>query len=415
MLALLPDAWHGKPGTLASRDAARPGWFRLSGSGLLARGGLRCGSTRRSRSWAAARRSRLACCSTWSPRAHDAGGRPDRAHQHAAVDRGRSRGLVPSDRPRDRRCDQRAATPARWVIRHGARRSDNVDERPLGDRLWLYTNFDCNLRCDYCCVRSSPTAPRRALGLERVRRIAREAPALGVREIFVTGGEPFLLPDIGEILRALRRRRPDHRADQRHAVQRAAARDTARAAARSRDAADQPRQPDAGAARPPSRRRHLGARLARASSARAPRASACAWRRRVATDAEARRSALPRRPARAAPRTGSSAASRCAASRGRASRSRAPIWCRKSRSRPRASTGTRRRRGRRSARHPRNLSARRAFAAVRRAFEREREHATGWRRSSTARSEPRPRVRARRLTAARAKNPWRSQASRSEP
>jgi molybdenum cofactor biosynthesis enzyme MoaA len=51
-------------------------------------------------------------------------------------------------------------------------------------------------------VRSSPRAPRRALGLERVRRIAREAAALGVGEIFVTGGEPFLLKDIGEIIAA---------------------------------------------------------------------------------------------------------------------------------------------------------------------------------------------------------------------
>ena len=70
----------------------------------------------------------------------------------------------------------------------------------MGGRLWLYTNFDCNLRCDYCCVRSSPTAPRRELGLGRVQRIAREAAELGVQEIFVTGGEPFLLEDIGEIL-----------------------------------------------------------------------------------------------------------------------------------------------------------------------------------------------------------------------
>jgi len=59
---------------------------------------------------------------------------------------------------------------------------------------------DCNLSCDYCCVRSSPRAPRRALGLERVRQIASEAAELGVKEIFVTGGEPFMLPDIGEII-----------------------------------------------------------------------------------------------------------------------------------------------------------------------------------------------------------------------
>jgi sulfatase maturation enzyme AslB (radical SAM superfamily) len=51
-------------------------------------------------------------------------------------------------------------------------------------------------------VRSSPTAARRDLGLPRVQRIAREAAELGVKEIFVTGGEPFLLNDIREVLLA---------------------------------------------------------------------------------------------------------------------------------------------------------------------------------------------------------------------
>lgn len=89
---------------------------------------------------------------------------------------------------------------ARWVIRCGTVPVES--NRPVGSRLWLYTNFDCNLRCDYCCVRSSPSAPRRELGLARVQRIAREAAELAVKEIFVTGGEPFLLPDVGEILLA---------------------------------------------------------------------------------------------------------------------------------------------------------------------------------------------------------------------
>ena len=89
---------------------------------------------------------------------------------------------------------------ARWVFRCGTVAVPPEDNRPVGSRLWLYTNFDCNLRCDYCCVRSSPTAPRRELGLGRVQRIAREAAELGVKEIFVTGGEPFLLEDIGQIL-----------------------------------------------------------------------------------------------------------------------------------------------------------------------------------------------------------------------
>jgi len=85
---------------------------------------------------------------------------------------------------------------ALWTIRCGALPASFQTDRPVGSRLWLYANFDCNLACDYCCVRSSPRVPRRALGLERFQRIAAEAAGLGVTEIFVTGGEPFLLPDI---------------------------------------------------------------------------------------------------------------------------------------------------------------------------------------------------------------------------
>jgi TusA-related sulfurtransferase len=74
--------------------------------------------------------------------------------------------------------------------------------RPIGSRLWLYTNFDCNLACDYCCVRSSPRADRRALPLDTVRRLADEARELRVEQLLLTGGEPFLVPDIVEIARA---------------------------------------------------------------------------------------------------------------------------------------------------------------------------------------------------------------------
>jgi pyruvate-formate lyase-activating enzyme len=91
---------------------------------------------------------------------------------------------------------------ARFVFRCGPASGSSAGERPVGSRLWLYTNFNCNLNCDYCCVRSSPSAPRRELGLERVQRIAGEAIDLGVKEIFVTGGEPFLLENIGDILAA---------------------------------------------------------------------------------------------------------------------------------------------------------------------------------------------------------------------
>ncbi len=75
-------------------------------------------------------------------------------------------------------------------------------EQVPGTRLWMYTNFDCNLACDYCCARSSPRTPRRALGLDRVRRLADEAVPAGVAELLLTGGEPMLLPDIDQLVAA---------------------------------------------------------------------------------------------------------------------------------------------------------------------------------------------------------------------
>jgi diadenosine tetraphosphatase ApaH/serine/threonine PP2A family protein phosphatase/pyruvate-formate lyase-activating enzyme len=67
-------------------------------------------------------------------------------------------------------------------------------------RLWVYSNFHCNLACDYCVVASSPTALPRSIGLERFCRLVDEAVAEGFRELYVTGGEPFVEPDIVPML-----------------------------------------------------------------------------------------------------------------------------------------------------------------------------------------------------------------------
>ncbi|MGN6333308.1 MAG: radical SAM protein [Motilibacteraceae bacterium] len=67
-------------------------------------------------------------------------------------------------------------------------------------RLWLYINFHCNLACDYCSVASSPQARRRSIGLTRFRALVDEAVAEGFTELYVTGGEPFLEPDIVDML-----------------------------------------------------------------------------------------------------------------------------------------------------------------------------------------------------------------------
>jgi len=67
-------------------------------------------------------------------------------------------------------------------------------------KLWIYTNYDCNLRCAYCVAKSSPNVPRRAIGFANVRQLVDEAVALGFEHVFFTGGEPFLLPDIYAML-----------------------------------------------------------------------------------------------------------------------------------------------------------------------------------------------------------------------
>jgi pyruvate-formate lyase-activating enzyme len=75
------------------------------------------------------------------------------------------------------------------------------EERRPGYRLWVYTNFHCNLACDYCCVESSPKARPRVIPTGEFESIVGEAFAAGVRELYLTGGEPFMLLDLDERLR----------------------------------------------------------------------------------------------------------------------------------------------------------------------------------------------------------------------
>src|SRR5436190_21573780 len=70
----------------------------------------------------------------------------------------------------------------------------------LSWKLWIYTNYDCNLKCSYCVAKSGPNVPRRAVGLANVCRLIDEAVALGFDHVFFTGGEPFLLNEIYDML-----------------------------------------------------------------------------------------------------------------------------------------------------------------------------------------------------------------------
>ncbi|MBA2261215.1 MAG: radical SAM protein [Solirubrobacterales bacterium] len=75
----------------------------------------------------------------------------------------------------------------------------------LSPRVWFYANYHCNLRCSYCLTESAPGVPRRELGPQRMLALAREARDLGFSELGVTGGEPFLLDYLPELLGELAR------------------------------------------------------------------------------------------------------------------------------------------------------------------------------------------------------------------
>ena len=66
----------------------------------------------------------------------------------------------------------------------------------LLERIWFYTNFDCGLRCSYCVAALEPGHVRSRLELPVFRRLVDQAVTLGFRQAALTGGEPFLHPDI---------------------------------------------------------------------------------------------------------------------------------------------------------------------------------------------------------------------------
>ncbi|HEY3202213.1 MAG TPA: methyltransferase domain-containing protein [Thermoanaerobaculia bacterium] len=68
--------------------------------------------------------------------------------------------------------------------------------RPTSLReIWLHTNNSCNLACTHCLVNSGPAESPGLPGPEW-RRLIAEAMDMGVERFYMTGGEPFLRPDL---------------------------------------------------------------------------------------------------------------------------------------------------------------------------------------------------------------------------
>lgn len=79
--------------------------------------------------------------------------------------------------------------------------SESTNGENLLHRLWLYTNYDCNLSCSYCVAESFVGAQRKGLTLPQVQQLIEEASELGMTELFLTGGEPFILHEIFDMVR----------------------------------------------------------------------------------------------------------------------------------------------------------------------------------------------------------------------
>lgn len=66
------------------------------------------------------------------------------------------------------------------------------------DVLWLQVaGTRCNIACRHCFISCGPKDTRHAfMSVEQVREVLDEAARQGVREYYMTGGEPFMHPDL---------------------------------------------------------------------------------------------------------------------------------------------------------------------------------------------------------------------------
>ena len=84
---------------------------------------------------------------------------------------------------------------------NAAAAAPRVELRSL-DTLWFQVaGTVCNLACTHCFVSSSPTNhTHEAMSLAEIEPYFEEGAALGVKEYYFTGGEPFLNPEMEKIL-----------------------------------------------------------------------------------------------------------------------------------------------------------------------------------------------------------------------
>ena len=78
-----------------------------------------------------------------------------------------------------------------------------VESGLLGERVWFYANYHCNLECSYCLTESGPNVARRMVDPSWMLERAQEAKELGFRLLGVTGGEPFMVASMPATVAAM--------------------------------------------------------------------------------------------------------------------------------------------------------------------------------------------------------------------
>ncbi len=102
------------------------------------------------------------------------------------------------------------------ALRHGILGVTPIARRPYQGRaqylsvsrlreMWLHTNNSCNLTCGHCLVNSSPRGEQ-GLPTTTWRSLIDQAVALGVDRFYITGGEPFVRPDMPDIIQDITQR-----------------------------------------------------------------------------------------------------------------------------------------------------------------------------------------------------------------
>lgn len=80
--------------------------------------------------------------------------------------------------------------------------SKNKMEKSL-KTIYLYITFGCNQKCQYCWIHNNLSCPDKKMPVTMVETAISEGILLGLERVKITGGEPFINPDLASIVNLL--------------------------------------------------------------------------------------------------------------------------------------------------------------------------------------------------------------------